>query len=53
MAKCEHMEVTIYTRLHAQETRETPAEYESRAQCEECGNWIDVADIPEGALVHE
>lgn len=50
---CEHMEVTIYSRLWAMQTLYEPEEYTYKAQCEDCGEWMDVEDVPEDAEVHD
>ena len=49
MNTCEHLHVSVYYRLYAAATRYDPAEYESKVQCEDCNEWMDVSDIPEDA----
>lgn len=44
---CPHAHVEVHSRLYAAATREMPAEYEHKAQCQDCGQWMDVEDIPE------
>lgn len=46
---CPHLHVTIHRRLYAMETRYEPAEYEYKAQCDDCGEWMETEEIPEGA----
>jgi len=49
MNKCDHLNVTIYWRLYAMATRYEPAEYIGRAQCNDCGEWMDPNDVPSEA----
>jgi hypothetical protein len=53
MNECKHPKVILYWRLYAMATRYEPEEWEGRAQCQECGHWMDPADIPEDAEVKE
>lgn len=46
---CPHMHVEIHTRLLAMQTIDQPAEYEQKAQCQDCGEWMDVEDVPDEA----
>jgi DNA repair exonuclease SbcCD ATPase subunit len=48
---CKHARVTVHSRLFAAETREEPADYEQSAQCQDCGKWLAIEDIPEDAEV--
>jgi hypothetical protein len=48
---CKHAHVNIHSRLFAAETREEPADYEQSAQCQDCGKWLAIEDIPEDAEV--
>jgi hypothetical protein len=50
---CKHARVTIHSRLYAMETREEPADYEQSAQCQDCGKWLAIEDIPEDSEVSE
>jgi hypothetical protein len=50
---CEHMRVTIVSKRVAIATRYEPAEYDQRAVCKDCGEMMDISDIPEGAEVDE
>jgi chromosome segregation ATPase len=50
---CKHAHVNIHSRLFAAETREEPADYEQFAQCQDCGKWLAIEDIPEDAEVSE
>ncbi len=53
-ADCPHiMSVTIFYRLDRAATREQPAEYAAKACCDECGEWMEVEDIPEGTERNE
>ena len=45
--QCKHTQVTIHSRLFAMETRDQPAEYEHKAHCDQCGEWMDVEDVPD------
>lgn len=49
MNKCEHLNVTVYWRLYAAATLYDPAEYEGKAQCNDCGEWMDPEDVSEEA----
>ena len=42
---CQHNRVVIYYRLYAMATLYTPAEYTARAECKDCGEWLDVDDL--------
>lgn len=46
---CDHRNVTIYSRLVVAATRYEPAEYDEWAVCNDCGERLDISDIPEGA----
>jgi chromosome segregation ATPase len=50
---CKHAHVNIHSRLFAAETREEPADYEQSAQCQDCGKWLAIEDIPEDSEVSE
>jgi hypothetical protein len=50
---CKHLHVNIHSRLFAAETREEPADYEQSAQCQDCGKWLAIEDIPEDSEVSE
>jgi hypothetical protein len=50
---CKHAHVTIHSKLATAATRDMPAEYWQKAQCEACGKWMDVSDIPEDAEVED
>ena len=51
LTKCKHLHITIRSKLYAMATREQPAEYLERAECKDCGTWMDVSDIPDNAEV--
>lgn len=44
--ECYHLDVEIHTCLSARETYLQPAEYEQKAYCKDCGDWLDVEDVP-------
>ena len=46
---CNHNKVTIYSRQTSAATRYEPAEYSQWAQCNECGEVLDLSDVPAGA----
>ena len=46
---CLHMRVTVYSRCVAVQTWEEPAEYEFKVECKDCGEYIEVGEIPNGA----
>ena len=46
---CEHMRVRIESRLISMATLEEPAEYEHRAFCRDCGDVLELGEIPDGA----
>lgn len=46
---CPHMRVIVYSRCIAVQTREEPAEYAFKVECRDCGEEIDVGEIPDGA----
>ena len=51
---CPHTtSVTMHSRLYARETRFEPAEYEHRAQCDDCSAWLDPGDVPEEAEIRD
>jgi hypothetical protein len=50
---CKHLRVNIHSRLFAAETREEPVDYEQSAQCQDCGKWLAIEDIPEDSEVSE
>lgn len=47
--ECYHMHVKIHSRIFARATLYDPAEYEYKAKCLDCGEWIDTEDVPEVA----
>ena len=49
MNECKHMSVWIETKVASPATYDFPAETMSRAVCKECGESIEIEDIPEGA----
>jgi hypothetical protein len=53
MNDCKHMTVTTHLRLYAAETLHMPAEYVGVAECNECGEILDLDDIPDDAEVEE
>lgn len=50
---CEHPEVTVQTRLYRRETYWTPAEYEERIACCECGIELDRTQLDKNTIIHE
>jgi len=44
---CHHMRVTVYSRCVSIQTWEEPAEYEFKVECRDCGEEIDVGEIPD------
>lgn len=51
--ECYHLNVKIHQRLYTAETRWEPAEYEYKAECLDCGEWMDVEDVPDVATREE
>jgi len=51
--KCAHPRADVYIWLATRETRYQPAEYDSRAQCRECGKWLDPSDLPDDCEICE
>ena len=49
MNECKHMSVWIETKVVSRATYEYPEETMSRAVCCECGEIMDIEEIPEGA----
>lgn len=47
--QCQHMHVNVYSRCVSIQTWEEPAEYEFRVICKDCGEEMDVSEIPDGA----
>jgi hypothetical protein len=45
--KCEHKKVEVARRLYAMETRYEPAEYTYSARCVNCGEQMEIEDVPE------
>lgn len=45
-AETEHLHVTVYWKLWTRATREEPAEYIGKAQCNDCGAWMEPEDVP-------
>jgi hypothetical protein len=43
---CEHLHVTVHWLLYARETRYEPAEYIGKAECDDCGEWMEPEDVP-------
>jgi hypothetical protein len=50
---CNHNKVTIYSRQIAPVTRYEPAEYRQWAQCNECGEVLDLSDVSADAEARE
>ena len=48
---CDHVEVTVYSKIACYATRFEPEEWDEWAECDECGEVMDVTDIPEDADV--
>ena len=53
MDNCQHLSVTIHSRLHCINMLTKQIEYEYKARCDECGAWMDTLDIPEEAVEHD
>lgn len=53
LTKCKHPHIKVNSKLYAAETHDMPAEYSERAECKDCGEWMDVNDIPEDSEVSE
>ena len=51
--ECKHTEVTIISKLARIATLITPEEWDYIAICDECGQQMDIMDIPEDAEIHE
>ena len=51
--KCNHMDVTVYLKRACAETRYQPAEFIGHAECNICGERLDLDDIPKGAEERE
>lgn len=50
---CKHEnKVTLYLRCYPG-TRYDPPETEGKAQCNDCGDWMDLEDVPETAETRE
>jgi hypothetical protein len=47
--ECQHLRVTVHWKLYARETRFEPAEYIGKAQCQDCGEWMEPEDVPDEA----
>ena len=45
---CPHRRVIVYSRCVSIQTWEEPAEYEFKVECKDCGEYIDVGEIPKG-----
>jgi hypothetical protein len=46
---CRHLNVTIYSLISRAATREEPEEYYEWAECCDCGERLDIEDVPEEA----
>ena len=46
---CDHKHVTFYSKKAYPAGRYEPAEYDEWAQCDDCGEVMDVSDIPDDA----
>jgi hypothetical protein len=53
MNNCKHMSVWIETKVVSHATYDFPEETMSRAVCKECGEIMDIEEIPEGAEEEE
>jgi len=51
MDQCPHLHVKILTIRVAVETHDQPAEWDSIAECQDCGKHMDVDDIPVEATI--
>ena len=47
--ECYHMHVKIHTRKKITLDYFQPDEYEAVAECEDCGDWVEVEDVPDVA----
>ena len=50
---CQHLNVTVYSLLFRPATREEPEEYEEWAECHDCGERIDIEEVPEDANIKD
>jgi septal ring factor EnvC (AmiA/AmiB activator) len=50
---CKHARVTIHSKLATAATHDMPAEYWQKAECDDCGVWMAIEDIPEDAEVSD
>lgn len=53
MNKCPHKNMEVYSRLISRATHEEPAEYLEWGECADCGETLDLSDIPEDAETSE
>lgn len=44
--KCEHLHVTVHWRKYAAASLYEPAEHVGRAECQDCGEWMEPEDVP-------
>ena len=50
---CQHLNVTVYSVISSRATRYEPAEYCEWAECQDCGETIDIGDVPEDANIKD
>lgn len=53
MNQCPHNNMEVYSRLLSRATREEPAEYLEWGVCTDCGEILDLSDIPDDADTSE
>ena len=53
MNDCPHNNMEVYSRMISRATREEPAEYLEWGVCTDCGETLDLSDIPGEAEVTE
>ena len=53
MNDCPHNNMEVYSRLISCATREEPAEYLEWGVCTDCGETLDLSDIPDKAEITE
>lgn len=47
--KCEHLHVTVHWRQAVAASLYEPAEHIGKAECRDCGEWMEPEDVPAGA----
>ena len=53
MNDCPHKNIEVFSRMISRATREEPAEYLAWGVCTDCGETLDLSDIPAEAEVTE